>query len=480
MNLKPFLLFGSLLLLNSQLIQAAGLLLPDRGLRQDLDWLNSRGVISINLAVWPLSQEEIDAALDNAKPSNTTDSMVLNRVQQHLQNIKAPVQISAYAGSQLNAMTSGFGQTEHDQRRASVAGQWQNPDFDVRLQANLVGGDGGRKPSHWLPANSYAAAKVGNQWLSFGQIPRYWGPGQEGSLILGDAARPVTAFSLQRAEQKPFETPLLSWLGRWQYQVFAGQLSQYDAIPNTKLIGMRVDLMPTDYLQLGAHRVFQWGGENRPQSLKSFGKAFLGKGENEESADKSNEPGNQIAGLDIQLKLQPLVDVPVNLYAQMVGEDEAGYFPSKKAYLFGIRGAHAWNANTINWSLEGADTRVEFKDTGIIYGHHLYRDGYYQQGLPLGYALGGDAQNISARLAVTTPDQQTFSGHVMHAKVNPTNQRNNERYSHNDTLNGVALGWEKTFKNGLNLGSQLWYVDSQNHQHDHGFGAGMKLSMPLR
>lgn len=477
---KFSLLLGTVLLAGSGLVQAAGLLLPDTGLRQDLDWLNNRGIIHINLATWPLSQEEVASALVNAKPASDADQQVLDRIQQRLEEIKVSVQLSAHTASQFPDMPQGFGQAEQDQHRISAVGQWQNEHVDLRLQANVVGGDGGNKPSHWLPSGSYAAAKIGNQWLSFGQIPRYWGPGHEGSLILGNSARPVTAFSLQRAVQDPFESPWLSWLGRWQYQVFAGQLSQYDSVPHAKLIGMRLDVMPTDSVQIGLHRTIQWGGKGRPQSLRSFGNALLGQGENEDSADKSQEPGNQIAGLDVRLKLQTWLNMPLGVYAQMIGEDEAGYFPSKKAYLLGIDGAHAWGDNTVNWSLEGADTRVEFKREGVVYDHHLYRGGYYQQGLPLGYALGGDAQSVSVRLAVSTPKRHTFSGQLMHAKVNPRNQAINGLYAQRDDLNGIKLGWEKTFKNGLNVGSQLWYVNSKNHQHDYGLGAGVKILLPLR
>lgn len=79
---------------------------------------------------------------------------------------------------------------------------------------------------------------------------------------------------LQRADQSPFETPWLSWIGRWQYQLSAGQLSQYSSVPHTKLIGARFTMMPTDFTELGASRVMQWGGEGRPQSRVRSGKAL--------------------------------------------------------------------------------------------------------------------------------------------------------------------------------------------------------------
>lgn len=48
---------------------AAGLVVNDNDLRNDLAWLSDRGVIHLSLSTWPLSQEEIARALKKAKPS---------------------------------------------------------------------------------------------------------------------------------------------------------------------------------------------------------------------------------------------------------------------------------------------------------------------------------------------------------------------------------------------------------------------------
>ncbi len=42
---------------------AAGLVVNDNDLRNDLAWLSDRGVIHLSLSTWPLSQEEIARAL---------------------------------------------------------------------------------------------------------------------------------------------------------------------------------------------------------------------------------------------------------------------------------------------------------------------------------------------------------------------------------------------------------------------------------
>src|SRR5690606_382615 len=169
-----------------------------------------------------------------------------------------------------------------------------------------------------------------------GKIPTWWGPGHDGSLIRGDASLPVAGFTMQRDQQTAPTSKYLSWVGPWQYQLFAGQLEDYKAIPDTKLIGMRLTANPTDWLELGASRTFMWGGEGKSESLSSFFDALTGTKDNVDDADE--DISDQLAGFDARLSLASLTNAnfPVSIYGQYVGEDEAGYLPSKNMYLAGI------------------------------------------------------------------------------------------------------------------------------------------------
>lgn len=131
--------------------------------------------------------------------------------------------------------------------------------------------------------------KFWNQWLSFGQVPQWWGPGYEGSLIRGDAMRPMTGFLMQRAEQAAPETWWLRWVGPWQYQISASQMNQYNAVPHAKIIGGRFTFSPIQSLELGASRIMQWGGKGRPESLSNFWDGLTGK--DNTAANDPNEPG---------------------------------------------------------------------------------------------------------------------------------------------------------------------------------------------
>ncbi|MFE8045479.1 capsule assembly Wzi family protein [Brenneria goodwinii] len=454
--------------------QASGLITTDNTLRNDLAWLSDRGVINVSLSTWPLSQEEITTVLAKAKPVTNTEKNVISRVEQRINNLKANVRITGYTSTDKPGLPQGFGGTHASDHALSVAAGASDEFWDVNLKGTVEGDQRIKDQSRWNMDGSYGAVKIFNQWLSFGKVAQWWGPGYDGSLIRSDAARPVTGFILQRADQSPFETPWLSWIGRWQYQLSAGQLEQYYAVPETKLIGGRLTLMPTDFIELGASRIMMWGGEGRPQSWGSFWDGVAGK----DNTGSENEPGNQLAGFDFKLKLQRLTGLPVSVYGQLVGEDEAGMLPSQNTYLLGLEGHPEWGTSTINWYVEGATTRANDSRLNYIYAHHIYKDGYYQQGYPLGHAMGGDGRILSGKVELALDDGQRWSTRVTYARVNPNDQSINKAFPQSYTLKGVELGWGYDFQSKVKFDTSVWYTDSNNSSSDD-LGAGLSVEIPI-
>ncbi|MCG8157740.1 capsule assembly Wzi family protein [Brenneria goodwinii] len=471
---KKILLTAGCMFLCVSVSQASGLITTDNTLRNDLAWLSDRGVINVSLSTWPLSQEEITTVLAKAKPVTNTEKNVISRVEQRINNLKANVRITGYTSTDKPGLPQGFGGTHASDHALSVAAGASDEFWDVNLKGTVEGDQRIKDQSRWNMDGSYGAVKIFNQWLSFGKVAQWWGPGYDGSLIRSDAARPVTGFILQRADQSPFETPWLSWIGRWQYQLSAGQLEQYYAVPETKLIGGRLTLMPTDFIELGASRIMMWGGEGRPQSWGSFWDGVAGK----DNTGSENEPGNQLAGFDFKLKLQRLTGLPVSVYGQLVGEDEAGMLPSQNTYLLGLEGHPEWGTSTINWYVEGATTRANDSRLNYIYAHHIYKDGYYQQGYPLGHAMGGDGRILSGKVELALDDGQRWSTRVTYARVNPNDQSINKAFPQSDTLKGVELGWGYDFQSKVKFDTSVWYTDSNNSSSDD-LGAGLSVEIPI-
>ncbi|MFX8459206.1 capsule assembly Wzi family protein, partial [Acinetobacter baumannii] len=326
---------------------------------------------------------------------------------------------------------------------------------------------------------SYVAGKLWNQWIVAGQIPTWWGPGHDGSLIRGDASRPVYGVTMQRAVQDAFENKWLSWIGPWQYQLFAGQLDDYKAVPHAKLLGMRVTARPVPALEIGASRAIQIGGDGQPDSFKAYWNAVIGKdnGCTENSCVGEDNASNQLAGFDARLQLQTLFNIPVSVYGQYIGEDEAGGLPSKKMYLAGADYSSMINNMPYQIYAEWADTRTNGDVRGISYNHHQYTDGYYQHGFPLGHAMGGDGQMYSVGGDIRFDVMNRLSGRAMVVKVNQSNLAINKAFPKDDEIKALDLTWTHYIKPDLPLKINGWVSDSDLEGNDAGASIGVEIPL---
>lgn len=450
---------------------AQGLVLNDANLRTDLNWLNQQGVIQISTSTWPLSGDEIQRALSQAKVANNTQQKVINSVKSALQADNETVKVGLHAATDLKTIPQTFGENQKSQYQAAVEFNAGGESWDAKLRVNaekdpLI--DNGHDAN---VEGSYIAGKLWNQWLIAGQIPTYWGPGHDGSLIRGDASRPVYGVTVQRANQNAFESKWLSWIGPWQYQAFAGQLDDYKAVPDAKLIGLRLTARPFPALEIGASRAIQWGGDGRPGIWDAI------TGIEDDGGTGKEDPSNQVAGFDGRLFLQPLLNVPVSLYGQFIGEHEAGGLPANYMYLGGADFSSIYKDMPYQLYAEWADTRTNGEVRRISYAHTIYKDGYYQHGFPLGHAIGGDGQTYSVGGDIRFDVMNRLSGRVLYAKVNESNLLINEAFPKQDTLKGLDLTWTHYLKPTIPLKINGWVSDSDLNGNDGGISVGVEIPL---
>ncbi|WFP96876.1 capsule assembly Wzi family protein [Acinetobacter sp. ANC 7201] len=453
---------------------AQGIVLNDEELRTDLNWLDQQGVIQISTSTWPLSGDEIERALNHAKILNNTQQKVIDSVKAVLNKENAPVKFDLSIASDQAYSPQQFGMNAKAQYVASAELNAGQAHWDAKLRVNA---EKDQIIDHGHDINvegSYLAGKLWNQWVIAGQIPTYWGPGHEGSLIRGDASRPVYGLTMQRAEQNAFETKWLSWIGDWQYQIFAGQLDDYNIIPHAKLLGMRVTAKPLPYLEFGGSRTLQWGGKGRSESWDTLWNAIKG---NDNFDDGDLDKSNQIAGLDARLNLQQWLNAPVSVYGQFVGEDEAGFMPAKKMYLAGIDFSSQIKDMPYQIYGEWVDTRTNGEVQGISYNHYIYKDGYYQHGFPLGHSLGGDGEMYSVGGNIRIDLMNRLSGRAISATVNESNLSINEAFPNKDEIKALDLTWTHYLKPTLPLEIKAWVSDSDLHGRD--TGASLGIEIPL-
>ena len=467
---------GSLLAAVSMSASAQNLYMNDLKLKSELDWLNAQGVTQISTSTWPLTANEITRALTGANVSTPAQ-------QQVLQSVKATVDATTKAG--IDAAVGLYVQTDRQQLPQTFADDqmakqqltakigYTDQQWEARLQAN-VKHDDLIDDADISFEGSYIAGTAANQWLIAGQIPSWWGPGNDGSLIRGDASRPVIGVTMQRDEQKAPTSKYLSWVGPWQYQLFGGQLEDYAAIPETKLFGMRATAAPLPWLEVGASRTFMWGGEGRPESFSSFIDALTGMRDNGDTGKE--DPANQLAGFDARVSLAPLINIPGSVYAQYIGEDEAGGLPSKNMYLAGIDYASDAYGKPYQIYAEYTDTRSSGEvNRGGSYNHSTYKDGYYQQGYPLGYALGGNAESVAVGAKLWLDRQNFINAKLQHAKVNQSEQTINYAFPNADKLTTFDIGLTHQLQPQALITGRLWAVDSDIESTDVGAAIGLEL-----
>ncbi|MCG3879583.1 capsule assembly Wzi family protein [Psychrobacter sp. Ps6] len=470
----------------SMLASAQNLYMNDMKLKSELEWLNAQGVTHISTSTWPLTANEITKAITTAQVSTDAQQKVLQSVRATLAqkpNSLVKAEVDAYVQTDRQQLPQTFADDHLAGQEVSAALSLSEENWEMKLQANLKN-DSLLEDSNDLSfEGSYIAGSAANQWLIAGQIPTWWGPGTDGSLIRGDASRPVAGITMQRDKQNAPTSPYLSWVGPWQYQLFAGQLEDYDAVADAKLFGARLTASPLPWLEVGASRTFMWGGEGRPESFSSFGDAVLGTKDNgDNGATIGEDPANQLGGFDAKVQLAPLINIPASIYGQYIGEDEAGGLPAKNMYLAGADYASEAYGKPYQLYTEYADTRTSGEVRGISYDHGTYTDGYYQQGYPLGHSLGGDAESISVGGKLWLDSRNFINTKLQYAKVNQsgeldnrTGKSDNQAFPITDKLTAIDVSWAHQLNPKTLVTSRVWGVDSDNASSDIGAGVGLEF-----
>jgi hypothetical protein len=281
---------------------------------------------------------------------------------------------------------------------------------------------------------------------------RHWGPGWIGSLILDAGAPAVPAVGWRKTRATPFESRWLAWLGPWNADFFIGQLSGHEDPARPRLIGMRMQFRPLTGLEIGASRAIQWGGRGRDESLRSLTDSLLGR----DNQSGNQDPGNQLGGFDLRWTLPAGDRRTWAVYAQAIGEDEAGGLPSQYMVQAGVD--LAGRSAPRSWRLFAELTDLVASDVsghpkyGSAYRNHKFAQGYTQWGLPLGHAAGGDVRLGSlGGLIEAGQISIMLSTHVGRAAPQA------QRFVAGSSLGGVNLGASRAMGTTGRVGLSWWY-----------------------
>jgi hypothetical protein len=262
--------------------------------------------------------------------------------------------------------------------------------------------DAGSVTPAFFPRQAWGAWRGEHLLAGFGLRDRWLGPGRHGGLILSDHARPAPLGTLAGDGHLPGR---LTVLGRWRLESSWGWLQRpREDVQHPGLMLWDARWMPAPWLEVGATRMALFGGEGRP--LPPFWELLIPVDPHVENDPDQSEPDqDEIASLDARLCLPfgRWLGGPVRYvegWWQYGAEDVIAreIMGIKVPSLAGV--ANLWGAEAAagRWVLtyEGAHILDDYFRWYV--GHRIYHDGFTQDGLPMGDAIGGDAMSTWLRV----------------------------------------------------------------------------------
>lgn len=418
-------------LLTSIASHAADLLVPgDLQLRHDLLLLNDRGVTNVPLTTWPVPVGDIRAALGAVEPEtlDAFERAAFERLRGRLTagNGSASVAVSTAVAVEPRFIRT-FEDTPRDEGSLQLVARWQwdhvSAQLAVAVVANPFDGD------DIVPDGTRIAVGVGNWTLAAGWVERWYGPGHDGSLILGTNARPTPGISLQRNISSPFVNKWLSWIGPWSLSTFMTVLDDERVVDNAWLFGVRGSARPLPGLEIGVSRTAQWCGEGRPCDLPTFGDLLVGNDNRGVNVAPEDEPGNQLGGIDIRWSLPR--EIPLALYMQWIGEDGRGGGGSIGSWLRQA-GVEFWGSigdASYRTHLEISDTTCHEGGFGFSaskpncgYEHSTYQSGYRYRGRSLAHGTDNDSLSYSIGSTLVQSAGHTWNATLRYMEINREGQ----------------------------------------------------------
>lgn len=376
----------------------------DTALRHDIQRLADYGVITGPTTTWPLAWGPLIADISAFGVSSDTPLDVVDAIARVTARAAWDTRTeetffnSRVSGAEKPMAVRSFEDTPRGRAELSLGLTYTSSWYTATLNAQVL--DVAGEEEEFRADRSIIATALGNWSISVNTLDRWWGPGWDGSIILSNNARPIPAISIDRTFTDAFDTKLLSWLGPWDFSMHFGQFESDRFVPDAQFFGMRFNFRPLRSLEIGLSRAAQWCGEDRPCDLDTFFNLLVGRdNRGDDDVTGENEPGNQLAGLDLRWSTRVL-GMPVAVYGQMIGEDEAGGLPSRYLGQLGIEGTGVWKDRwSYRWFGEYAGTACQFYESSkrynCGYNHGTYRTGYRYRGRSVGHGADNDAELMS-------------------------------------------------------------------------------------
>jgi hypothetical protein len=320
---------------------------------------------------------------------------------------------------------------------------------------------------------SYLKYTKGIATFGVGAVFRHWSLSDHTSLILSDSARPSKSIYLKLKNEFGYD-----WLptkANWSFEVFNGFTEGSLNGNKSMLLGMRAVLSPVEGLQFELAQASQWGGKGHSTGISALGAALVF-----DTNANANSNINKMAGFGISYKI-PTIIIPVRVYGQAIGEDEAGNLPSCFAYLAGLE----WMDTKIKYptviTIETIDTRIDTTTNGNCGPNTMYNNGTYNYtnyGKTMGAAIDTEGTSLALYLRSQISQKINIEFSSKSIVINDNNWSGHRLSTKRQLglINSLGVSW---VKNNISFNGDIHYqgfnLDKANIKS--GYGVGFSSSI---
>ncbi len=371
-------------------------------------------------SVWPLSWGRVEDALSYTAPEDETASGMAKAYLEHelrrVRQSRATSESGFRLGNGRALLPDALWQSQPGNSASARADTWSgNWSLTLSLsheQADLL------DATRWSPRDTQLSWLGGDWILGGGWVSRHWGASWATPLGLSENGSDFPAVWLERYRSGASDG-FWQFLGPWHLIAFAGQLEEGRAVAHPKVLGARFTFKPLPWLEAGAYRMAQWGGDGRPQTLSSLVDLALGRDNvGSEGITRDNEPGNQVGGMDLTFTGPS----QTRLTLQVQGEDEANGLPSHVIRLAELAKGLNLEVGRLEAVLGWSDTRTRSSSRGLLYNttynHSIYTSGLRYRARALGSVLDSDSRNVELRMYLWLQDSTLWGARISRFKLN--------------------------------------------------------------
>ena len=209
MRLKPFCILSIVVLFisSASFVRASPWALPeDPLLYHDLKVLADEGIVDLPVTTWPIPWPDIAQAIERVQRRSALPTRVrpsFNRITQALhresQAGSGAFYLSAGAKTENSENTARIATTPRTTGELGIGTSWLGDALALGIESHFSYARDGQDVD-WRLDNSYIGAVLGNWILSASLLPRQWGPGFDGSLLLSTQSRPLPSLTLERRQ----------------------------------------------------------------------------------------------------------------------------------------------------------------------------------------------------------------------------------------------------------------------------------------